>query len=139
MKRIVPLTMILILMSLSIAGCASSGGQPDVEAAYVTGTVNKRDRKALAPSATIEVRLVDSATPDEAISMQDIRLGGKQLPIPFDLQYDPGQINPDSTYEVQVRIVDSDGNTIYQPVETYNVITQDNPTSNIEVFVEVVE
>jgi uncharacterized lipoprotein YbaY len=140
MKKIVLAMLIAILLALSLAACGGNQTQntPAVSAS-VTGTVNKRDRKAIAPSDTIEIRLVDKSAPEQPLGQQDIHAGGKQLPLPFEIQYNPDDIAADKIYEIQVQIVKGSGDVIYTDVEEYPVITQGNSTSNIEVFVEPVQ
>jgi putative lipoprotein len=140
MKKIVLVILIAILLLPSLAACGGSQTQnTPATGASVTGTVNKRDRKAIAPSDTIEIRLVDKAAQDQPIGQQDIHAGGKQLPLPFEIQYNPDDISADKTYEIQVQIVKSSGDVIYKDAAEYPVITQGNPTSNVEVFVEPVQ
>jgi len=140
MKKIVLATLIGVLLSLSLAACGGNQNQktPAVSVS-VTGTVNKRNSKALAPSDTIEIRLVDKSSPDQPVGEQDIHAGGKQLPLPFEIQYNPDQIAADKTYIIQVQIVKSSGDVLYKASSEYPVITQGNPTSNVEVFVELVQ
>jgi uncharacterized lipoprotein YbaY len=140
MKKIALATLIAVLVSLSLAACGGNQAQQTPAAnATVMGTVNKRDRKALAPSDTIEVRLVDKSSPDQPVGEQDIHAGGKQLPLPFEIQFNPDQIDSSKVYLIQVQIVKSSGDVLYTASAEYPVITQGNPTSNVDVFVEPVQ
>ncbi len=107
--------------------------------ASVTGNVVYRQRIALPPSATVEVKLLDVSRADApaiTIAEQTIITNGKQVPIPFTLPYNPAQINPRSTYAVQARIL-IDGQLRWISTSRYAVITQGNPT-NLEVLVQPV-
>ncbi len=85
---------------------ASSG---TTSQSVITGTVTYRNRSALPPTAVIEVTLADISladAPAKVISTQRIEAGGKQPPFPYELSYDPAQIDPRMTYAVSARITD---------------------------------
>src|SRR5580704_11238254 len=64
-------------------------------AGSVTGTVTYLQRMALPPTAVIEVRLLDGAPTDvpctvsKIVVEEKITLGDRQVPVPFDLKFDP--------------------------------------------------
>lgn len=103
----------------------------------VTGTISYRDRSALPDNAEITVQLADVSRQDVAatvIAEQKFTSGGKQVPFPFELTYDPTKIDEKFTYAVQVTII-IDGNVVYRNTQAYLVITQGRPT-NVDVVVQ---
>ena len=121
------------LLGLVIAGCAASGAritQSDANETMVTGTVAYRERMALPPDAVVEVRLSDVSRQDVAapvIAETTILPEGRQVPIPFELRYDPGKIEPNRTYALRGTIR-SEGQMMFTTTTPYRVITQGNPT-----------
>jgi putative lipoprotein len=109
-------------------GCArnpesSSGGT-------VTGTVAYRDRMALPPGAVVQVQLSDVSrqdAPARVVAETTITPGGRQVPIPFELHYDPGAIDQKHSYAVRATIRDGD-RLLYTTNTAAPVITRGNPT-----------
>ena len=102
----------------------------------VTGTVTYRQRIALTPDAVLEVKLLDVSradAPSETIASQEIRLEARQVPIAFEIQYDPTHIDPKNRYTIQARILES-GNLRFISQQAYPVLTGGNP-STVEVIV----
>ncbi len=104
--------------------------------ASVTGTVSYLSRIAMPPNALLEVTLVDVSRADAPaiiLASQAVVFGGRQVPIPFELVYNPEQIDPRFSYAVQARIT-VDGQLQFINTSRVAVITQGNPT---EVAVQV--
>ncbi|MEL6555233.1 MAG: META domain-containing protein [Cyanobacteria bacterium J06621_11] len=105
----------------------------------VTGTVFYLPRIVLPPNAVITVELVDVSRADTAagiLASKQIVAGGRQVPFPFELAYDPAQIAPGLSYAVQARItVDEDLRFIN--TASVPVITNGNPI-NVEVRLDSV-
>ena len=77
--------------------------------AELTGTVTYLERVALTPEALVQIELRDVSRADaEAplIAKAVLRPGGKQVPIPFVLDYDVADIDPRGAYAVSARIAD---------------------------------
>ena len=135
---------VLVTGALSLSAC-TVGSRPATQPAgpaspmtAVSGTVTYRQRIALPPSAVIEVMLADVSRQDvaaEVISTQRIEANGKQVPFPYELPYDPAKIDPRFTYAVSARITDG-SQLLFISMQQYPVITNGNPTSNVEVVVE---
>lgn len=73
----------------------------------VTGTLMKRDRMALPPTVVAEVRLLDVSkadAPAEELALQRIENPG-QVPIAFELEYDPEAIDARLSYAVQAKLL----------------------------------
>jgi len=105
----------------------------------VSGTVFYLQRIALPPDASIEVKLVDISkqdVPAETIAEQKITNPG-QVPIPFELWYDPDKIDPRMTYAVQARI-EQGGKLLFISTRVFPVITRGNST-HVEVKVDPVK
>ena len=86
---------------------------------------------ALPQDATIEVWITDvsdSAAPGAMLAETAIEPEGRQVPIPFELRYDPAAVNADHTYAVKAAIR-SGGQIMFSTVVDYYVITQGNPTA----------
>lgn len=107
--------------------------------ASVTGTVSYLPRIAMPPNAILEVTLVDVSRADApaiTLASQGMVFGDRQVPIPFELVYNPDQIDPRYSYAVQARII-VDGELRFTTTSRFAVITQGNPTA-VEVRVDPV-
>jgi uncharacterized lipoprotein YbaY len=99
--------------------------------------VTCRVRTVLPADAYVQVELVDISrrdAPARTISMKEILLEGRQVPIPFSIAYGPSAIDPTHTYAVQVRIV-AGQRMLFVNTSTYKVLTN-GVRSNVEVVVE---
>ena len=106
-------------------------------AATVTGTVTYPQRIALAPDATLVVKLEDVSladAPSTVIAEQTIETAGQQVPIPFKLVYDPADIEARNRYVVRAQIFYGD-ELAWTSTTAYPVITQDSPTE-VEIQVD---
>jgi putative lipoprotein len=101
----------------------------------LTGDVFYRERMALRPDALITVRLEDitRGTP-RLLGDQIIRARGQQVPIPFNISYDPAHITPDQRIVVTARIDDAQGHTLFKSRGPIPVITGYNPSSGVQVM-----
>ncbi len=136
----------LILGTVLVAACGPAGPaatkpvRPASSAAAVTGTVTYLVRSALPPTAVVEVQLQDVSladAPAKVISTQSIETQGQQVPIPYVLKYDSAQIDPKHTYAVRATIKDGD-KLLFINTQSYPVITNGAPTSDVEIIVEPV-
>lgn len=120
---------------LLVTGCAKT------ESTLVTGTVTYRERIALPTEGvaiTLKVEDVSRAdAPAITIGEQIIENPTRQVPIPFEIEYNPGEIDERYTYAMRVRI-EVDGELWFTNTTRYSVITHSNPTDNIEVILEKV-
>lgn len=104
----------------------------------VTGAVSYRQRIALPEDAVVVVQLRDSSQADTAalvLDQQVIKQPG-QVPIPFELHYNLDEIDESHTYSVFAQIMDGDDNLLFTTTQMYPVITQGNPTANVDVLVD---
>jgi putative lipoprotein len=91
----------------------------------------------LPTDALIRLDLVDisrKSAPALTIGLQEIETGGRQVPIPFEIGYRAGNIDPTHTYAVQASILQG-GRLLFTNTNTYKVITN-GVVNNIEVVVE---
>ena len=112
-----------------IALTASSWAQGNAPQAAITGTVAYRERVALPPDAAIDVRLEDTSLPGapaKLIGESIFAAAGQQVPIPFQLSYNPADINPAHTYQLRANI-SSNGTMTFTSTTSYPVITRGAP------------
>lgn len=101
------------------------------------GSVDYRQRIALPSDAEIRVKLVDISSAegvDGTVIAEDKFLSnGRQVPIPFELRYNQNLIRSNRLYAVEAEIY-TRGKLSYKNDREYPVITQRNPTSNIQIM-----
>lgn len=121
-----------LTLLLLLAGCAhkpSSETPNEAPFESITGHVFYRERIALDPAAQVEIELADVSRADAPavpIANQNIPAAGKNVPIAFDLRYDPAAIDPKHTYAVRARIT-LDGKLLWTSDTAYPVITHGAP------------
>lgn len=113
----------------------SSGGnpQPGNNSSVLRGNVTYLQRIALAANSTVTVRLVDVSladAPSTTIAEDTFNVNNRQVPIPFELRYDPGKIDSRRRYALQAEI-NSDGKRVFITDKVTNVLTPGSPTNNI--------
>jgi uncharacterized lipoprotein YbaY len=109
--------------------------------AAVTGQVTYLVRSALPDDAMIQVQLQDTSLADAPAKVMGefvLATQGRQVPLPFEVTYNPADIIPNHTYSLSVRITDGDGNLLFVNTQAYNVLTQGNPIFGVEVVVDPV-
>jgi uncharacterized lipoprotein YbaY len=105
----------------------------------VTGTVSYLLRIALPPGAVIEVSLEDVSRVDASatvVAEDKIVLGDRQVPVAFELKFDPAKIDARHTYSISARIV-VDHKLRFINGKAYPVLTRGNPT-HIEMILKQV-
>jgi putative lipoprotein len=117
------------LLPLIVAGCGPYHGTPPSRAS-VTGSVTYRERSALPPDAVVRVQLSDVSRQDAAaipVAQATLTPAGQQVPLPFELRYDPKAIDSTHTYAVRATI-ESGGRLIFTTTTASTVITRGRPT-----------
>lgn len=109
----------------------------------VTGTVSYLQRIALPPDAMMSVRVQNLSIMDAPPSVTTlgevtISTGGSQVPIPFAVPFDPGAVDERNEYGIYARITDAAGNLLFLNTQPVKVLTQGNPSTGVEVIVEMV-
>jgi putative lipoprotein len=108
--------------------------------AEVTGTVAYRERIAMPPDAVVIVTLSDTSLMDAPA----IEIGAHvidnpgQVPVPYAIGYDPGEIIENHTYTVRATITAGD-DLLWTTDTAYQVITRGNPTTADLMLVRVPE
>ena len=106
--------------------------------ATLAGTVTYRPRIALPPDAVLSVKLLDVSradAPSITLAEQRIETDGGQVPLPFSLDYDSGDVQPRSRYVVHAEIFDASGILLWTTDTAYPVLTNGAPQDDIEVEV----
>ena len=107
--------------------------------ASVSGSVTYRERIALSPGAKLVVELLDVSladAPSTLIAGQTIDNPG-QVPIEFDIAYDPDAIDSRNTYAISASIIEADGRLVFINDTAYDVITHGSPNEADMVLVMV--
>jgi uncharacterized lipoprotein YbaY/heat shock protein HslJ len=115
---------------------AEATEEGEMAAASVTGTVTYLQRIALPDDAVVKVQIYNASLADatEVLGEQIIENSGQQVPIPFDVAYNPDDINENLMYSVSARIEDSAENLLFISDTVTPVITQGNPTEDVEIM-----
>ena len=98
--------------------------------AVLAGTVGYREKIALPPGAVIEVQLLEitaAEAPPVVIAEERDPLGARQVPVPFELRYDPAAIDAKGRYRVSARIL-IDGRAQFGTDRPYPIPTGGNPS-----------
>jgi putative lipoprotein len=93
------------------------------------GSVTYRERVALPSDAVVEVWMTDVSPlilTMAVIAETTVRTEGRQVPIPFELRYDPSRIEPDHGYAVKA-VIKSAEQILFQTDEERRVVTKGNP------------
>ena len=106
----------------------------DTSALQITGTVTYRERMALGPTAQVNIQLQDVSRADVAATIiaENTISDPGQVPIHFELEYDPKKIEERNTYVLRAIISDS-GHMLFTTDTAYPVITRDNG-NNVEIM-----
>jgi putative lipoprotein len=130
-----------LLIGALLTGCATMNDSKEPATAVVSGDVTYLQRIALPPDAVVTVRLQDISkmdVPAVLLGEQQIETGGRQVPIPFEVQYDPARIDDRMTYSVSARIRRGD-ELLWVSDTVHPVITRGAPTSGIQLKVVPVQ
>lgn len=115
-----------VVWALVFAHCAAL----PIAAGVLSGEVFYRERVALPPSAVLEVSLVDVTRPDglgDLVASVQIR-PSRQVPIPFEIRYGDGDVEPRRTYAVRANIL-ADGRLLFVSARSQRVLTLGHPNS----------
>ena len=91
----------------------------------ITGSVTYRERIALPPDAVVRVALLDVSRMDVAATLiaEATIVAEQAVPIPFELVYDPAEIDPRLVYAVRATILRND-NYLFVTDTHYPVLTR---------------
>jgi len=100
------------------------------EKTAVVGTVSYRERIALPNNALVNVKIDEVSRADAAstvIAETTIETKGSQVPIPFEISYDPARIQQNASYAISAKVT-VDGQLWFTTTTNVGVITRGNPT-----------
>ena len=129
MKRIV-LSLLIILIMSTLLGCSKTS--------TVTGTIIYTEEIALPGEGVVVTTKIEEISRADAPALtfgQQVIENPGQVPIPFEIEYTPADIDERYVYALRIRI-EVDGKLWFINTSRYIVITRGNPTSNIEVTVQ---
>jgi putative lipoprotein len=132
MKRRCVGVCLLLLVAVVAGGCDSKGN------GMVTGLVTYRLKIALPDDAVVQVQIRDVSLADVVAPLlgeQIIRTEGRQVPIPYVVEYDEGDAVATHQYSVQARIEDGAGTLLFVSDTVNPVITMGNPREDVEIVV----
>ncbi len=115
--------LIALLLGSACQGSLDSGKS-------VQGTVNYLENLELTDDAVLRVSLRDTSYADasaELIAEKTITNPG-QVPIKFKIDYDPGALDPNNTYSISARIIETGDRLAFINDTAYDVITRGNPS-----------
>lgn len=125
----------LFLAAAMVAGCATSPAPPPIRTGSLTGTVTYRERLALPPGAQVTVIVWDAfAQLPEAKVGETTFQAATQVPLPFEVFFDPAAIQADHTYAARASIK-VDGKVLFESAAPVPVITQGMPTTGVVILV----
>lgn len=109
-----------------------------VSQAEVTGTVTYMVRSALPDDAVLTVQIQDTSLADVPATIMGESwyvTGGAQVPLPYAVSYNPEFIQDNHTYTMSARITDGEGNLLFINDTAIPVITNGNPSTDVEIMV----
>jgi uncharacterized lipoprotein YbaY len=130
----------LIFIGVVLTSCNSVTPPPNEGFGTITGTVTYYEKIGMPTNAVLNLKILDVLRSTETKPMW-IAEGNitplTQVPIPFTIKYEKSDIDPDRAYAIQARIL-VNGEVLFKNSATYRVITQGNPTHDLNVVVKVV-
>jgi uncharacterized lipoprotein YbaY len=117
-----------VLMTGALVANARAQSDQSQAPSSVTGTVSYTVKSALPASAMVHVQLVDVTQQDNPVTViaQQVITNPGQVPIPFEIHFDPTSIDPNHTYSVRADI-SADGEIIFASTMPNVVLTMGNP------------
>jgi putative lipoprotein len=112
--------------------------------ASVTGTVYYLPRIALPNDAMVEVtirnaQLADAPPEMTLLAQTAFTTDGAQVPLPFEVLYATADVQEGALYSIGARITDGAGNLLFISTQITPVITNGNPTEDVEILVSPVQ
>ena len=121
------LAVALLALAGAVAAAPGSAVAADTAASgKVTGFVSYEASDELPPTAVLTVKLVDVSradAPADVVAQQVIQTSGLQVPIAYEVDYDPARIDPGHRYAIRARI-DDQGSLLYTSDRVYPVLTR---------------
>jgi putative lipoprotein len=104
----------------------------------LNGTLTYRPRIAIPPETEATVRLLDVSradAPATVIAETRFKTEGRQVPLPFRLEYDPARIDPKMHYAVSGELR-AGGRILFLNTTRHSVLTRGAPSDNVEILLE---
>jgi putative lipoprotein len=129
----------LLTLGILLIGCRAESTPVK---ATVSGTVTYLQRIALLEDAVVTVRIQDISLADApavVLGEQVIKPAGKQVPIPFEVEYNPEDVKPAGRYAISARIEDANGKLLFITDTVTPVFTSDAKSTGIELILKMVQ
>ena len=128
------------LPDISETTTGGEGGTIGLPAFYaLSGTVTKRDRRALLPDARVIITLSDVSRADAPaiiLARRTLELKGQQVPVKWDFGVSLNKIRPNGRYSLRAQIYES-GKLSYS-TDTFIGVTPENAEETRELLVKSV-
>jgi putative lipoprotein len=137
MRRLVAGLAVALVAALAACTTATVAPQPPAKKT-LNGTLSYRLRIAIPPATEATVRLVDVSRADAAatvIAETRFKTEGRQVPLPFRLEYDPARIDPRMRYAVSGELR-AGGRILFLNTTRHSVLTHGAPSDNVEILLE---
>jgi putative lipoprotein len=137
-KRLLPFPFVLAI-ALLITPLAQAQTAPLT--GVLSGDVFYRQRVALPDDAVVEVSLQDVSlvgAPAKIIAQEKIAAAGKQVPIPFRLEYRTADLRSSHRYQLRARIT-LNGELLFTSTRSYPVLADPQAPGNIQIMVDQVQ
>lgn len=123
------------------AGDTSTSPVTTSELRQVTGTVTYLESGALPADAVVEIsirnaQLADAPPEKTLLAITKFPTNGQQIPLPYSIDYDAAQVQEGALYSISARITDAAGKLLFISTQVTPVITNGNPTENVEIIVQ---
>jgi putative lipoprotein len=130
-RRFAFIARLIVLSILPVTLFAQATSNSGQSSPMITGTITYRVRMALPPNAAIDVRLEDVSradAPATIVAENIFAAAGKQVPIPFQLPYSAGDIQPGHRYHVRAQITSGE-KLLFVTTTAYPVLTNGAPST----------
>jgi putative lipoprotein len=137
-----PPSVSVLLAVLALSGCSTSTPMavepPPAGKGILSGTVTYRERSALPANALVTVRVWDALEPPESATVGETKfIAQGQVPLPFQLFFDPSLIQQSHTYGARAKIT-VEGTVLFESEKPVLVLTQGALTVQVELLVKSV-
>jgi putative lipoprotein len=126
----------LVLCLLACVACSPQAQRQDTRTAVLSGRITYDEDVGLEANARVKIFLQDVTRTDVPVYyLDEVEIVSPgQIPIPFQVRYDPAGIRPDHVYVLLVRIYEGD-RLRFTNVARYPVITY-GCTNDCEIVVD---
>ncbi len=135
MRRLPVASALLALCACGTPGTPAPTATPSNKG-VLSGTVTYRERMALPPNAQVAVRVWDAMLPPDVATVGEAKFqASTQVPLPFEIIFDPSLIQDSHTYGARASI-SVDGVVWFQSEQPVPVLTQGAPTVGVELLLK---